>query len=652
MGPILIQPSRVVIEHVRPEVDGGHFPIKRTPGEPVRITADIHADGHDQLAADLLVRRAGDVAWTTQPMRSQPNDLWEAVFTPPSEGIYDYTVQAWVDRFLTWRSGTLKKLDARQEVVNDMIEGVAMIEMAAAQATNADQRVLQTQSRQLKEATAASEQRLLISDPTLTAAMRAAANRGFVDTYERVLRIHVERERARFGAWYEFFPRSAGTRSDQSATFSDAERRLADIAGMGFDIVYLPPIHPIGVSFRKGRNNGAPAATGDPGSPWAIGSEAGGHTAVHPELGTLKDFDHFVATARRLGLETALDLAFQCSPDHPYVREHPEWFRHRVDGSIKYAENPPKKYEDIYPLDFEGEAWESLWQELLNVTLFWADRGIRIFRVDNPHTKPYRFWEWLMGQVRAKYPETIFLAEAFTRPKVMAQLAKVGFSQSYTYFTWRNTKAELTEYLQELTQTEARDIMRPNFFTNTPDILHAFLQTGGRNACLIRFLLAATLGASYGIYGPAFETGDVAAVPGTEEYLNSEKYQIRVWDWRRPGSIQDWIKTVNRIRRQHPALQFLDESLRFYETNAEFLIAYAKTSPDGQETILTVINLHPHQMHHGWVRFRPRDVAGDRPYVVHDLLDGARYTWRGDSNYVRLEPGTRPAHIFRIEAAA
>ena len=652
MGPILIQPSRVVIEHVRPEVDGGRFPIKRTPGEPVRVTADIHADGHDQLAADLLVRRAGDAAWTAEPMRLQPNDVWRAVFTPPAEGIYEYTVQAWVERFLTWRANTLKKLDARQAAADDVNEGVALIEAAAAQAKGAAQRVLQAQGRQLKAASSPDAQRLLISDPELASAMRASADRGFVDTYERVLRLDVERERARFGAWYEFFPRSAGTRPDQSATFADAERRLADIAGMGFDVVYLPPIHPIGVSFRKGRNNAARAAAGDPGSPWAIGSEAGGHTAVHPELGTLKDFDHFVAAARRLGLEVAFDLAFQCSPDHPYVREHPEWFRHRLDGSIKYAENPPKKYEDIYPLDFEGEGWERLWRELLGVTLFWAERGIRIFRVDNPHTKPYRFWEWLMGQVRAKHPETIFLAEAFTRPKIMAQLAKLGFSQSYTYFTWRNTKAELTEYLQELTQTEARDIMRPNFFTNTPDILHAFLQNGGRNACLIRFLLAATLGASYGIYGPAFETGDVAALPGTEEYLNSEKYQIRVWDWKRPGSIQNWITTVNRIRREHPALQFLDESLRFYETTAEFLIAYAKTSPDGQETILTVVNLHPHQMHHGWVRFRPRGVAGDTPYVVHDLLDGARYTWRGDANYVRLEPGSRPAHMFRIEAIA
>ncbi len=446
------------------------------------------------------------------------------------------------------------------------------------------------------------------------------------------------------------FPRSWGPDSTRSATFREAAEHLRNVAALGFDVVYLPPVHPIGTSFRKGRGNSLVADPGDPGSPWAIGSKDGGHKAVEPGLGTLKDFDAFVATARRLGLDVALDLAYQCSPDHPYVREHPEWFRHRPDGTIKYAENPPKKYQDIYPINFESAAWPALWDELLDVVRFWIAHGVTIFRVDNPHTKPYRFWEWLIAEIRRDHPDVIFLAEAFTRPKIMYYLAKLGFTQSYSYFTWRNTKAELEEYFTELTTSEVREYFRPNLFANTPDILHAYLQQGGPAAFRIRFVLAATLGATYGIYS-GFELCEGRAVPGTEEYLESEKYQIRHWDWDRPGHIKDLVATVNRIRRENPALQF-DRGLRFHDTDNPALLCYSKTSPDGTNVVFVVINLDPRSGQHGQVRMPTLDlgIPENAPYVVHDLLTDVAYTWQGQWNYVRLEPASVPAHILVVKA--
>ncbi len=476
--------------------------------------------------------------------------------------------------------------------------------------------------------------------------MRTHDPREAAVTYDRTLAVVVERTRARAGAWYEMFPRSAGPDPARSATLDEAAARLPAIADMGFDVVYLPPVHPIGRSFRKGRNNALVAAPGDPGSPWAIGGEEGGHKAVEPGLGTLDDFDRFVATARRLGMEVALDIAFQASPDHPYVREHPEWFRHRPDGTIKYAENPPKKYQDIYPFDFESSHAADLWEELKSVFLFWASHGVTIFRVDNPHTKPFRFWAWVIDEVRRAHPEAVFLSEAFTRPKVMRYLAKAGFSQSYTYFTWRNTKAELTDYLTELSQTDVREYLRPNLFANTPDILHAFLQTGGRPAFQIRFVLAATLGASYGIYN-GFELAENRAVPGTEEYLDSEKYQIRAWDWDRPGHIKELIGQVNRIRHAHPALEHT-WTLRFHATDNDQLIAYSKQTPAGDDPLLLVVNLDPFHTQHGWVQapLAAWGLAADATYDMEDLLSGERYTWHGEWNYVRLDPGTRPAHIL------
>jgi starch synthase (maltosyl-transferring) len=468
-------------------------------------------------------------------------------------------------------------------------------------------------------------------------------------TMTGAFQVWVDRERARFGAWYEMFPRSAGQTPDRSGTFRDAAAHLPYVADLGFDVVYLPPVHPIGTSFRKGRNNRLEASPADPGSPWAIGSAEGGHTAIEPGLGTMDDFQAFCREAERLGLEVALDLAWQCSPDHPWVGEHPEWFRHRADGTIKYAENPPKKYQDIYPLDFECEDWRALWHELLRVTLFWVDRGVRIFRVDNPHTKTFGFWEWMIAEVHARDPHVIFLSESFTRPKLMRRLAKEGFTQSYTYFTWRNKKDEIAEYFTELTGTDVREYLRPNLFANTPDILHAYLQEGGRPAFEARLILAATLGASYGIYS-GFELCENRAVPGTEEYLDSEKYQFRRWDWNRPGHIKELIACVNEIRHQNRALQF-DWTLRFHATDNPEIIAYSKSSPDRSNLVLVVVNLDPHRMQHGRVQV-PLGAIGAAPndsYTAHDLVDDRQYQWRGEWNYVRFDPGVRQGHILKLE---
>jgi starch synthase (maltosyl-transferring) len=670
------RPLRVVIERVAPEIDGGRFPIKRTPGEEVVVTADIFTDGHDKVAAVLRYRpvepgREHD--WREAPMEELGNDRWIGRFVVERQQPYEYTLAGWVDGFESWRHELRKKVDAGQNVSSELVEGSLLVRSVAehlratleARARGAADR--QSAGRPGTDTEAGTRDWLLSNvafiggeadpadrvraalDPALAAAMRRHADRHLEVQYVPALRIDVDRERARYGSWYEMFPRSGGPDPGRSATFDEAARRLPDIAALGFDVLYLPPIHPIGHSFRKGRNNTLVAAPGDPGSPWAIGSEAGGHKSVEPGLGTIEDFDRFVATAQHLGLEIALDIAYQCSPDHPYVREHPEWFRHRPDGTIKYAENPPKKYQDIYPLNFESEHWRELWLELKDVVLFWISHGVKIFRVDNPHTKPFRFWEWMIREVRRDHPEAIFLSEAFTRPKVMRYLAKSGFNQSYTYFTWRNTKAEIIEYFTELTQTEVREYMRPNLFANTPDILHAYLQQGGRPAFQVRLILAATLGAAYGIYS-GFELCENRAVPGTEEYLDSEKYQIRHWDWDRPGSITELVARVNRIRREHRALQF-DWGLQFHPTDNDQVICYSKLSPEADDLVLVVVNLDPFHMQHGWVQL-PAGRAGHPPgvtYEVRDLLSDERYFWRGEWNYVRLDPEIRPAHILRVQ---
>jgi starch synthase (maltosyl-transferring) len=646
---------RVVIEDLSPEIDGGRFPVKRCPGEAVAVRACIHADSHDLLAAVVQWRGVKDKEWADAPLDlvNAGLDLWEGRFTVDAIGRFEYSFQAWVDRFAGWRRDLKKKTEAGQDVASDLLEGARLVKDAAGRADGKDTDWLRKRVEALSAAGNLPQRIQAALDPELESYMRRYPDRSLATT-SRPLPLTVESERARFGAWYEMFPRSHVTTgrgpapaATRSGTLKEAESRLVEIARLGFDVVYLPPIHPIGESFRKGPNNDPKGGPEAPGSPWAIGSAAGGHKAVDPHLGTLEDFDHFVRAAGQLGLEVALDLAFQCSPDHPYVKEHPEWFRHRPDGTIKYAENPPKKYEDIYPLDFEGPAWQALWQELLDVVLFWVKRGVSIFRVDNPHTKPYRFWEWLIHEVHDKHPRIIFLAEAFTRPPVMRYLAKAGFSQSYTYFTWRNTKAELTEYVTELTQTPVREYMRPNFFANTPDILSEFLQKGGRNATQIRFLLAATLSSAYGIYGPPFELAEVRGFPGTEDYVDSEKYQIRVWDWDRPGNIKPLIGRVNRIRRENPALQYTS-NVRFYEVDNPQLLFFGKESPDRSNSLLIVINLDPSRVQSGWLKVPWQTLGLPESYEVHDLLSDARFRWQRDANFVMLDPNGVPAHLLRI----
>jgi starch synthase (maltosyl-transferring) len=636
---------RVVVENVYPEVDDGRFPVKRTIGETVTVSADVHADGHDLLAAVLMYRRRGSQEWIEVAMEAAGNDRYTAGFHVDSLGRYEYTVEGWIDRFSTWRGELSKKFAAGQAVDSELLEGAQLLGAAGTAASD-----LQRHADTLADTSLPVHTRLRAAlDTDLMQAMSVRADRSRATRYDRVLEVVVEPVRARYGAWYEMFPRSAGTDPSRSATFDEASARLSYVAGMGFDVLYLPPIHPIGTSFKKGPNNALTAGAGDPGSPWAIGSDGGGHKAVEPGLGTIDDFDRFVAVARQHGLEIALDLAYQTSPDHPYVKEHPEWFRRRPDGSIKYAENPPKKYQDIYPINFESEAWPSLWRELKSIIEFWIAHGVKIFRVDNPHTKPYRFWQWVLAEITRGHPEAIFLSEAFTRPKVMKYLAKSGFSQSYTYFTWRNTSAELTEYFTELTQTDVREYMRPNLFANTPDILHEYLQHGGRPAFQVRLILAATLGASYGIYSGFELAENVPVRPGSEEYLDSEKYQIRVRHIDDPTSLAELIARVNGIRREHPALQ-RDWGLRFHSTDNPQLLCYSKRSADGADVVLVVVNLDPLNMQHGFVQLPLADwqLTDGSMVPVTDLLSQDRYFWRGEWNYVRLDPQAQVAHILAV----
>jgi starch synthase (maltosyl-transferring) len=647
-----LAPPRVVIEAVAPEIDHGRFPIKRTVGEEVVVSADIFTEGHDLIAAVVKYRPAGESRWEEARLEPLVNDRWTGRFVVTRVGWYEYTLEAWVDHFATWSRELSKKHEAGQDVASELLEGAQLVREASGRADGLDAPWLRARADRLAGDEEQAARVAAALDPELARRMARHADRRRARTYEPTLRIQVERERARFGAWYETFPRSASAESGRHGTFRDLEARLPYIASMGFDVLYLPPVHPIGRSFRKGPNNTLTAAPADPGSPWAIGAAEGGHTAVHPDLGTLKEFDHLVTTARHFGLEIALDIAFQCAPDHPWVVEHPEWFRHRPDGTIKYAENPPKKYQDIYPLNFETEHWRSLWEALRDVFLFWIDHGVSIFRVDNPHTKAFPFWEWCLREVWERHPQAIFLSEAFTRPKVMKYLAKLGFTQSYTYFTWRNDKAGLTEYFTELTQTECAEYMRPNLFANTPDILHEYLQTGGRAAFQARLVLAATLGATYGIYGPPFELCDGTPVrAGSEEYLDSEKYQVRHWNLDEAHSLRPLIARLNTIRRLNPALH-ANRNLRFFHIDNPQIIAYGKATADLANVIIVVVNLDPYNVHSGWLTLPVEDLkldeTPDQPYQVHDLLNDARYNWRGPTNFVMLDPHQCPAHVFRV----
>ncbi|HUQ53633.1 MAG TPA: alpha-1,4-glucan--maltose-1-phosphate maltosyltransferase [Gammaproteobacteria bacterium] len=640
---------RAFIEQLRPVVDCGRAAIKRVLGEAIEVEADVLVEGHEQIACALLHAPPGSSAWTTVPMTPLGDDCWTATFTPATLGRHRYTVAAWLDAFATWRSKLIRRI-ARDDIELALREGAVLVRAAAGRARGAERGALLAYAAMLESEAPIDERRRSALTEALRELMTAAPDRALESVYDPPLEAVVERPLARFSAWYEFFPRSAVDAGQRHGTLATAARRLGYVAEMGFDVVYLPPIHPIGTSHRKGPNNRLQAAEADPGSPWAIGGAGGGHKSVHAELGTLDDFKAFRSEAERLGLEVALDLAFQCSPDHPYVAEHPLWFARRPDGSVQYAENPPKKYEDIYPLDFGSAEWRGLWQELNDVVEFWIAAGVRVFRVDNPHTKPFDFWRWLIADVQSRHPDTLFLSEAFTRPRVMFRLAKLGFSQSYTYFTWRNSKQELTDYFTEL--KFRLDYFRPNLWPNTPDILHEHLQTGGRPAFMARAALAATLGASYGIYGPAFELLEhEPREAGSEEYLDSEKYEVRVWDLERAGSLRDFLARLNAIRRANPALHS-DATLRFLTIDNDQLICYSKHGDDGANVILVVVNLDPQHAQSGFIDVPLEEWGLDaqNPYGAHELLTDSRHEWQGARVFVTLAPAECPACVYRIEA--
>jgi starch synthase (maltosyl-transferring) len=689
---------RVVIEDVNPQIDAGRHPVCRVAGDEVVVTAAIFADGKDELAARLLFRHSSDRRWSFAPMRATGNDLWSGAFQVDKLGEWRFTLLGWIDHFATWASELKKRIAAQNDAANAGASagatpnphawlnlesksgaqdvalalrwGVLLINAAAQRARGNDAKRLFEIAQNFNAL--ADENRSNYDDPCDEELLQLMGNYpdlASATRHELELPVWADRERARFSSWYELFPRSASPIPGQHGTLRDVERQLPEIAAMGFDIVYLPPIHPIGRSFRKGPNNATLAPSNAPGSPWAIGDRAavasmplgaqatgdrGGHKSIHPQLGTFADFDNLVASARSQGVEIALDIAFQCSPDHPWVTEHPDWFTIRPDGTIQYAENPPKKYQDIYPLNFESPDWRGLWEELYSVFEFWIHRGVRVFRVDNPHTKALPFWEWCLNNLRANYPDTIFLAEAFTRPHVMYGLAKRGFTQSYTYFTWRNSKLELQSYLEELTKPPVSDFFRPNLWPNTPDILHKTLQEGGRPAFMHRLILAATLSSSYGIYGPAYELAENAPARApsgkteSEEYLDSEKYEIRQRNRNVPDSLVPLITSLNRIRHANRALQS-NTSLHFHSVDNPQLICYSKTTPDFENTILVVVNLDSFNEQAGWTNLDLDQIgcSANGSFLVDDLLNEGQYTWR-DRNYVALRPGVQPAHIFRV----
>ncbi len=641
--------AKLVVERLRPAVDGGRHPVKRVLGEPLTVEATVYKDGHDLVSGRIRYRGPGDGRWRTAPMAYERDfDRLRGTIAPDRLGCWTFTVEAWTDRFGSWRAELEKKVAADLDVELELVEGALLVSEAARAAREAARGKLEDAAAVLRGTDRPPAARIRVAlDPALAERVQRHLPPSDVTEHPWASSVIVDRRIAAFAAWYEVFPRSLAAVPGVHGTFADAERQLPRLAELGFDVVYLPPIHPIGRTHRKGKNNALSAAPGDPGSPWAIGGPEGGHTAVHPDLGTIADFERFVRGARALGLEVALDYALQCSPDHPWVRDHPDWFYVRPDGSIKYAENPPKRYEDIYPLNFRCEDYLALWAACRDILLYWIERGVRIFRVDNPHTKPFAFWEWMLAEIRRHHPDAVFLSEAFTRPARMQGLAKIGFTQSYTYFTWRNTPWDVREYLTELTQTQLAEYFRPNLFVNTPDILHEYLQTGGRPAFRVRLVLAATLSPLYGIYS-GFELCENTPVrPGSEEYLNSEKYEIRTRNWSARGNLNDEIARLNRIRRDHPALQRLT-NLTFCESENPDVLFYRKHAPDDE--LFVAVNLDPHHPQATMVHV-PLDALGlgqDTPYLVEDLLTGARYTWRGARNFVRLDPAQQVAHVLRV----
>lgn len=651
--------QRATIDAVLPAIDGGRFPVKCVLGEPFHVEAHCFADGHDSLRVMLRWRASddGEAAPHEVEMRHQGNDVWLAHFTPSAIGLYTYTVHAWVDHFLSWRTEMGQRIDI-DDIRLALRVGAGLIDEVAQRTSGADQQQLSDTALRWREHAAdpafnETELKACASDEAVLALTRRYPDREHASQWDTAMPLVVDRLRARYGAWYELFPRSASPTAHAHGTLADVMALLPYIAGMGFDVLYLPPIHPIGKVRRKGINNAEVAQAGDVGCPWAIGSEEGGHKALHPLLGSTDDFLALTTSAARMGIEVALDIAFQCAPDHPYVESQRTWFRWRPDGSVQYAENPPKKYQDIYPFHFESEDWQALWQELRSIFEFWIQAGVRIFRVDNPHTKPFAFWEWVIHRIKADHPDTLFLSEAFTRPKVMHRLAKLGFTQSYTYFTWRQTGDELKAYFNELSQGPGNLYFRPNVWPNTPDILHEQFHHAGRPTFALRLVLAATLSPSYGIYGPAYELMENRPrEPHSEEYLDSEKYQLRHWsdlNVHRSDSLAGLIAQINAIRRAHPALQSMDR-LTFLETDNKQLLAYVRQSVDGNDVLVVIVNLDPLHAQSGWLQLDPSALGlhTEAPFEVHDLLSGRRFSWQGMRHFILLDPVDFPAHVLHV----
>ena len=638
----------IVIDQVKPELDGGRYPVKRIVGETFHVTADIFKEGHDTIAAMLRYKIVNETTWQETPMHHVDNDQWAGSFSLSANTRYIYSVGAYVKTYETWKIELEKKHGVLPDMTSELFEGHAQVTEALSRAEGADKAALNAWLAKWDQAQDQESRVVIAQNQQLHALIDQHEQRVAWSEYDRELAVIVDRERARYGAWYEIFPRSEGTEEDKGGTFKDCAVRLPSIRDMGFDVLYLAPIHPIGETNRKGRNNSLTAKSGEPGSPWAIGSQHGGHDAVEPALGTMKDFDAFQKAVRDHGMEIALDFAINATPDHPYVTLHPTWFKQRPDGTIKYAENPPKKYEDIYAFDFYSIDWQEIWQEMKRVLLFWIEHNVKIFRVDNPHTKPVIFWEWVIGEIQRKHPDVLFLAEAFTKPKMVQVLAKSGFTQSYTYFTWRNSKQEMTEYLTELTQSEMKEYFRPNFFPNTPDILPPILQQAGRPAFKFRFFLAATLSTTYGIYN-SYELCENKAIPGTEEYQNSEKYEIRHWDWDRPGNIRDYITRINQLRRDNLALQTF-ANLKFYESGNEHILFYGKMTPDLSNILLFAVNMDPYNTQEARLTIPLEDfgIRETDTYHLHELIQNYRHDIVGPEYIIRLDPQKEPAALFNL----
>jgi starch synthase (maltosyl-transferring) len=644
--------KRVVIANVVPQIDCGKYPAKGVVDQEFLITADIFTDGHDNVDASVLIKQKKDRSWKEFPMKFINNDHWECSFYPQKTGFYQFQIQGWVNAFSTWKSGLLKKHEAGQDLQVDLQIGASLIEQSASRAAAKEKNSILQFSKKITEANNTEDAILVATNDQLAFLMNRCKDKDLVTVYPQIFEFEIEVRRAGFSTWYELFPRSTAPEPDKHGTFKDVKGLLPRIAAMGFDTLYFPPIHPIGEEKRKGKNNSLIASETDPGSPWAIGNRTGGHKAIHPQLGSLKDFQDLIKEARKHDIEIAMDIAYQCAPDHPYVKQHPQWFKWRPDGTVQYAENPPKRYEDILPFNFETEDWQALWTELRSVVEYWIDKGVKVFRVDNPHTKSFGFWEWMIGEVRKQNPEVVFLAEAFTRPRIMERLAKAGFNQSYTYFTWRNSKKEIEEYMTELTRTDMRYYFRPNFWPNTPDILPPDITYGGENAHIRRLILAATLSSNYGLYGPVYEFGLTQSMPGKEEYMDNEKYEIKHWDWNAYTRVKELITRINRIRKENSALQDT-YNIEFAQTTNEQIVCYVKTDKRTGNQLIIAVNLDSWNTQGAHVTL-PLEKTGlpQGEYIVRDLLSGDKYRWQGAVNFVQLNPYEMPAHILKLEPLA